>query len=338
MTTAVTGATGHVGANLVRALLDDGRRVRAINRTYGPALDGLDVDFVAVDILDPHAVRRAFEGVDVVYHLAALISVAGDRDGHVRATNVDGVRNVANAALDAGVRRFVHCSSIHAFDLDRPGVVTEDSPRARGMHLPPYDRSKADGEDELQRVVERGLDAVITNLTAVLGPRDFGPSRMGAVLLALARRRLPALVEGGFDWIDVRDACTGMTTAEAKGRTGENYLLAGHRVPVVEVAALAEAATGVRAPRWVVPMWLAQATAPAGLWWSRLSHSEPLFTPESLHALRKDPVVSTDKAARELGYEARPLRDTIADSYAWFRSRGLLPGAESRSRGFPLST
>jgi dihydroflavonol-4-reductase len=322
--TAVTGATGHVGANLVRALLEDGRRVRAINRTRGPALDGLDVEFFAVDVLDAHALRRAFEGVDVVYHLAALISVAGDRDGHVRATNVDGVRNAANAALDAGVRRFVHCSSIHAFDLDRPGVVTEDSPRARGAHLPPYDRSKAEGEVELQRVVERGLDAVITNLTAVLGPYDFGPSRMGAVLLALARRRLPALVVGGFDWVDVRDACTGMIAAEAKGRTGENYLIAGHRLPIVDVAALAEAATGVRAPRFVAPMWLAQATAPAGLWWSRLRRSDPLFTPESLHALRKDPVVSTTKAAQELGYEARPLRDTVADSYAWFRARGLL--------------
>ena len=328
MITAVTGATGHVGANLVRALLDDGRRVRAINRTRGPALDSLDVEFLAVDVLDAHALRRAFEGADVVYHLAALISVAGDPDGRVRATNVDGVRNVANAALDAGVRRVVHCSSIHAFDLDREGVVTEDSPRAEGAHLPPYDRSKADGEVELQRVVQRGLDAVITNLTGVLGPYDFGPSRMGAVLLALARRRLPALVEGGFDWVDVRDACTGMIAAEAKGRAGENYLIAGHRASVVQVAALAEAATGVGAPRLVAPMWLAQATAPAGLWWSRLRRSEPLFPPESLHALRKDPVVSTAKAARELGYEPRPLRDTVADSYAWFRSQGLLPSAD----------
>ena len=298
--------------------------MRAINRTHGPALDGLDVEFVAVDVLDEQALRRAFDGVDVVYHLAALISVAGDPGGHVRATNVDGVRNVANAALDAGVRRLVHCSSIHAFDLDLPGVVTEDSPRARSERLPPYDRSKAEGEIELQRVVERGLDAVITNLTGVLGPCDFGPSRMGAVLLALARRRLPALVEGAFDWVDVRDACTGMIAAESKGRTGENYLLAGHHVSIVEVGALAQAVTGVRAPRLVAPMWLAQATAPAGLWWSRLRHSEPLFTPESLHALRKDPVVSTAKAARELGYETRPLRDTIADTYAWFRARGVL--------------
>lgn len=327
MITAVTGATGHVGANLVRALLDDGRRVRAINRTQGPALDGLDIEFVAVDVLDALALRRAFAGVDVVYHLAALISVAGDPDGSVRATNVDGVRNVANAALDAGVRRLVHCSSIHAFDLDRAGIVTEDSPRSRAARLPPYDRSKAEGEDELRRAVDRGLDAVITNLTAVLGPYDFGPSRMGAVLLALARRRLPALVEGGFDWVDARDVCTGMIAAESKGRTGENYLLAGHRVPIVELAALAEAATGVRAPRLVAPMWLAQATAPAGLWWARLRGSDPLFTPESLHALRKDPVVSTAKAAEELGYEARPLGDTVADTYAWFRTRGLLRSA-----------
>ncbi len=185
--TAVTGATGHVGASLVRALLDDGRTVRAINRQPGAALAGRDVEFVVADVLEPDELQRAFEGVDVVYHLAALIAISGDPDGRVRATNVDGVRNAATAALDAGVRRFVHCSSIHAFDLERPGVITETSARAVHPHLPAYDRSKAAGEVELLEVVDQGLDAVITNPSGVLGPNDFSPSRMGAVFLALAR-------------------------------------------------------------------------------------------------------------------------------------------------------
>jgi len=322
--TAVTGATGHVGANLVRALLDDGRTVRAINRQRSRALDGLDIEFVSADVLDADAMRRALEGVDVVYHLAALISIAGDPDGTVRATNVDGVRNTATAALHADVRRFVHCSSIHAFDLEHPGVITESSARAVRADLPAYSRSKAAGEIELLKAVDAGLDAVITNLTGVLGPFDFAPSHIGAVLLALARRRLPALVAGGFDWVDARDAAAGMIAAEVKGRTGERYLLGGYRQSMVDLAALAERATGVRAPRGVVPLWLARATSPAGLWWARWRGNEPLFTPESLRALAADPTVSWVKATRELGYEPRPTQETVDDVYAWFRETGAL--------------
>jgi dihydroflavonol-4-reductase len=171
---------------------------------------------------------------------------------------------------------------------------------------------------------------VITNLTGVLGPNDFTPSRMGAVFLALARRRIPALVAGGFDWVDVRDATAGMMAAEARGRTGENYLLAGHRHSIVALAALAEQATGVRAPRVAAPMWLARATSPAGLWWAHWRRTQPLFTPESLHALWTDPTVSSAKATRELGYEPRPTQETVSDVYGWFREAGMLPA------GFPL--
>ena len=115
-----------------------------------------------------------------------------------------------------------------------------------------------------------------------------------------------------------------MLAAEARGRTGENYLLGGHRQSVAALAVLASHATGVRAPRAVTPMWLARAAAPAGLWWARWRGTEPLFTPESLHALRTDPTVSTAKARRELGYEPRPTQDTVADLHAWFRAAGVL--------------
>jgi dihydroflavonol-4-reductase len=324
VTTVVTGATGHLGAALVRALLDEGRRVRAVNRQPGVSLAGLDVEFAAADVLDIEALHRAFSGADVVYHLAGRISIAGDPDGQVRATNVDGVRNSSRAALDAGVRRFVHCSSIHAFDLWGDGVITETTPRARADDLPPYDRSKAAGELEVRAAVARGLDAVITNPTGVIGPFDFAPSRMGAVFLALARRRLPALVAGGFDWVDVRDVAAGLIAAEQRGRTGENYLLGGRRLSVRDLARLAADATGVREPRAVVPLSIATATAPAGLWWAWWRGTQPLFTPESLRTLAADPIVSSAKAGRELGYTIRPTRETVADLYDWFRSAGML--------------
>ena len=149
--------------------------------------------------------RRAFAGRHV-YHLAAVISVVGPLGGLVESTNVFGTRMVAEAARLAGVGRLVHCSSVHAFDTEtshhRPRSTRPAHARP-GPRLPAYDRSKAAGEDELRRVIDRGLDATIVNPTGVIGPADEAPSRMGAVLRALWRRRMMAVVAGGFDWVDV---------------------------------------------------------------------------------------------------------------------------------------
>ena len=319
MIVAVTGAYGHVGANLVRALLDAGCTVRAIDVHEGPALAGLDVTFVRGNVLDADALRPAFDGVEVVFHLAAKISIAGDPDGSVHAVNVGGVRNAANTALDTGVRRFVHVSSIHAFDCEQPGVIDETSARAVRPSLPAYDRSKAAGEAALHTVIDRGLDAVIANLTGVIGPYDFTPSRMGAVFLGLGRGRFPATIAGGFDWVDVRDVATGLLSLEAQGRTGESYLLPGHRASFATLAALAADVTGLAAPRFTIPMAVAKLAAPAGLWWARRTGAEPMFTSESLHAVETDPTVSGEKAARELGHFPRPTQDTVADIYTWLR-------------------
>jgi dihydroflavonol-4-reductase len=308
-----------VGANLVRALLDAGHAVRAVDLREGPALDGLDVTFARADVLDIDSLPAAFDGVEVVFHLAAKISIAGDPDGSVRAINVDGVRNAASVALDTGVRRFVHVSSIHAFDCDQPGVIDETSAPALRPELPAYDRSKAAGELALHAVIDRGLDAVIANLTGVIGPYDFTPSRMGAVFLALGRGKFPATIGGGFDWVDARDVANSLLVLETKGRTGENYLLPGNRASFATLAKLAANMTGLPAPRFTVPMAVAKLAAPGGLWWARRTGSEPMFTPESLHALATDPTVSGQKAARELDHFPRPTQQTVADTYAWLQ-------------------
>ena len=146
MTTVVTGASGFLGGALVRSLLEQDRAVRAVDLHRGPTLDGLDVEFVRGDVLEPESLLAALEGANTVYHLVGLISIAGDPTGQVSRINVDGVRNVAQASLQSRVKRMVHCSSVHAFDLETHGrVVTEESARASAPQLPAYDRSKAAG-------------------------------------------------------------------------------------------------------------------------------------------------------------------------------------------------
>ncbi len=326
---AVTGATGHIGANLVRELLRRGRRVRVLVHQRDDALAGLDVERVRGDVVTAQGLRTLLEGADVLYHLAAVISIDGDRDGLVRRTNVDGVRNVMAAALDGRVRRVVHVSSVHAF-VQEPLDEPLDETRA---HVPPsypaYDRSKAAGEAEVRAAIVDGLDAVIVNPTGILGPFDFGPSRMGRFFLDLHRRRLPALVAGGFDWVDVRDVVTATLAAEEHGRTGESYLVGGHWCSLEEIAALARDVAGIDPPRWTCPMALAHLGAPFAVAWSRLFGREPLFTTESLHALRANRRIAHDKAARELGHAPRPIRETVGAVYSWFAAAGVIAARAS---------
>ena len=323
----MTGASGFVGASLVRALLEQGRRVRCIDVRRSPGLSGLDVEFAPADVLDPAGLRAALDGIDVVFHLAAVISVAGDRTGRVAAVNVSGVGNVAEAARAVGARRLVHCSSVHAYDLSAPGPVTETSPRATSDRLPPYDRSKAAGEAALRDVIDRGLDAVVVNPTGLMGPADLAPSRIGQLLLALFRRHLPAVLAGGFDWVDVRDVCACLLAAEAAGRTGENYLLPGHHASLAELSDRAGRIAGRRRRLPVLPMGLARALAPAANVISRWSSSPFLYTTDSLHALRHCPPVDGTKAEAELGHRPRPLETTLRDTFEWFVAEGLVAPA-----------
>jgi dihydroflavonol-4-reductase len=241
------------------------------------------------------------------------------------------VRNVVSACLTTKVRRLLHFSSIHAFDaVPLDAAIDETRPLAPSTKkVMTYDRSKADGEREIIAGIERGLDAVVVNPTAVLGPFDFRPSPMGRVLLDLHFRRLPALVAGGFDWVDVRDVVDGAISASERGKRGDKFLLSGTHKPIAELAQMVESLTGTRAPRFVSPMWLARAGAPFAAAYSRAFGKEPLFTPESLHALRHHQQVSHAKATRELGYTSRPLEDTLRDTFAWFRSHFDLGGVIS---------
>ena len=325
MTAVVTGASGHVGANLVRALIERRRSCRAIVRQDQRALEGLDVERVHADVLEGHSLTRAFQGADVVYHLAARISIVGDERGRVYETNVIGTRNVVRACLQCGVKRLVHFSSIHAFSQNPMNAPLDESrPPVAGPKALAYDRSKALGEAEVRAGIESGLDAVIVNPTAVLGPYDFKPSPMGQVLIDLYRRKLSVLVEGGFNWVDVRDVVQGAMAAEAKGRTGENYLLSGQWLSIHELAQVVQDVTGAKPWSWVCPTWLARIVAPFAETQAVLLGKRPLFTRESLAALRGAQNISRKKAEEELGYAARPIVETIRDTFDWLKSSGRI--------------
>ncbi len=327
MRVAVTGASGHVGANLVRALLARGDEVRVLLRNDDRAVRGLEVERIPGDLLDPEALEKLVSGVELVFHAAALVAISGGRDEEIERVNVGGSRRVAEACLAAGVRRVVHFSSIHALAISARGLaMDEESPFVRELGAPAYDRSKAAGEREMLAVAARGLEAVILNPTAIVGPFDFKPSHTGRLIVALARRRMPALVAGGFDWVDVRDVASAALAAADRGRPGERYLVSGHWLPIADLAREVERASGVPAPRIVAPIWAARLGVPFVTGFAKAFRREALYTAESLRAIRLSREVDGTKARRELGHVARPLVETIRDSVRWLREHGYLTG------------
>jgi dihydroflavonol-4-reductase len=325
MTVVVTGATGHIGANLVRALIDRGRPTRCLVHVNCQAIDGLDIEKASGDIRDLDSLCRAFRGTDVVYHLAASISLSMADWPRLESINVAGTRNVVEACLRTGVRRLIYFSSIHALVQEPLTIpVDESRPLVESRHYPPYDRSKAAAEREVQKGIEKGLDAVIIYPTAIIGPYDYEPSYFGEALLAMARRKLPALVTGGFDWVDVRDMVAGAMLAEEKAPAGSRYLLSGHWISMCDIAAMVGEITGVATSRLVCPLWLARIGAPVIKGISHLNGKRPLYTSVSLKALKSNRHISHERATRELGYQPRPFRETLVDTLRWFEENGQL--------------
>ncbi len=324
MTTVVTGAGGFLGSVLVRELVARGRSVRAIIRSNAKALEELDIEIVTADIRDSSSIDRALAGAESVFHLASVISLSGDRSGSVSATNIDGARNVAEAALKNGVKRFIHCSSIHVFDLKDHGKTINENTIRVTTDSPVYDRTKYAGEIAVRNLIKMGLPAVVIHPTGVIGPGDHRPSRMGQVLIDLSSKKLPALISGGFNWVDVRDVCVGALAAEEFGRIGESYILSGQWHSTRQLATFGEEITGTPPPNFDLPMWLAQGIAPIGSLLGNISSNEYRLNSDTVSALKAARKISSAKAETELGFKSRPIRNSVHDAYKWFEKFGLL--------------
>ena len=327
MTIAITGACGHLGANLVRELLHQRKHVRALYRSQESlvALNGLEVEKTKIDVTDPDTLKDAFNGCDVVMHLAAIISIDGDKDGRVMRTNVMGTRNVAKACLTQGVRKLVHVSSIHAFKINKNDGRIDETHALADATCFKYDQSKALGEREILSAVDQGLDATILNPTGILGAHDYGPSHAGHMLRDLFRGRMPILVDGGFDWVDARDVSQAIINASHAGKTGERYLISGHWISFDELSRLCNEMSGKKINRAIIPIALARAGLPFARIADYVLNHQPLFTNESLHIIEHaSKEISHAKAARDLTFKPRPVEETLRGTFRWWKNHGGL--------------
>jgi dihydroflavonol-4-reductase len=324
MKIAVTGANGHVGANLCRTLLAEGHQVKTLVHEHQDALNGLDIELIHGSVNDPDALRKLFKGVEVVFHLAALISIDGQKDKLLK-VNYEGTKNLISIIRENGVRRLIHFSSIHSLKhfpynepMDETRPLMTDGPTW-------YEITKARAEKMVLDATNSGLDAIVINPTAIVGPNDFKPSLVGTVLIRLYKNSLPALVPGGYNWVDVRDVVQGAIAAMEYGRKGERYILGGKWVSVRDLAVIVEQVTNKKVNKFMISTGIARIGVPFIKGYAKVMGQEPLYTNESLSTLREvNTKISCLKAETELGYKPRSLEITIRDTMDWFRENGFL--------------
>jgi dihydroflavonol-4-reductase len=328
MKTLVTGASGFIGSAVLRKLIERGHEARALVRpTSDPRnLDGLDVEVVEGDLLQPATLERAVDGCSALFHVAADYRLWVPRPEEIYATNVGGTRDLLRAAARAGVKRIVYTSSVATLGLHQGGAPADETTPVQLEHMiGHYKRSKFLAEEEVRRLsAAEGIPVVIVNPAAPMGPRDVKPTPTGRMVLDAARGRMPAYVDTGLNVVHVDDVAAGHVLAFERGAVGERYILGAANMTLKEILTEVSAIAGRRPPRLCLPHNLVLPVAWAAEGWARLRGREPLIAADGVRLARKRMFFSSEKARRELGYEARPAVEALRDAVAWFRGAGYL--------------
>lgn len=323
----VTGATGHIGNVLVKELLKRGEKVRAFVLTgedLSP-LEGLDVEIFEGNILDLDSITNAMNGIENVFHLAGIISIMPGKDEMVHHVNVDGTKNIVKAARQANIKRFVYTSSIHAFKRVPHGIViNEEIPIDPESAIAAYDRSKAEATLAVLAESKLGLPAVIVCPTGVIGPYDYKNSELGILIQEWMVHKVDFLIEGNYDFVDVRDVVQGMISARDRGQIGQIYILSGELVRVVDIWRMVKELMNLKASFIQIPTRFAMFTAHITQLYYNLVHEKPRFTTYSIETLHSNAVIDNQKAQMALGYHPRSLRDTLHDTITWWQEKKTL--------------
>ena len=325
MKVAVTGATGHVGTCLVQQLLEKNFSVRALVHRHPGELKNLPVELVTGNLLQDETLIRLCKNCDIVFHLAAKISIGNENNEHVYQTNVTGTQKLVNIARKAGVKRLIHFSSVHTLqpvpydkplDENRPLVLNSDRI---------YEKTKAQAEEWILKQNQTDFQVIVLNPTAIIGPCDRRPSYTGRMIQQIYRGTLPGLVPGGYNWVDVRDVAAAAIAAAEKGVPGERYLLSGTWKSLKQLAAIIGSYRNKPRHIPVFPFWIAYGATPIITLFYRLINQEPLYTRTSLAILQKSHRnIRAEKARKTLGFSPRPLEETLADTLNWFKKHQYL--------------
>ena len=322
MKVLVTGATGHIGNVLVRSLLKNGYDVTAFvrNKEKLNALDGLSVSFAYGDVRDIESLKMAFKGIDVVFHLAGLIDIGNGNKKQMYEVNVNGTKDVVNACKEMKVKKLIYTSSVHAIPTKPKGeIITETKTFSPDLVKGTYAKTKAEATKYVLEANSKDLEVIITHPSGVIGPYEYITSNLGQLIIDCAHRKMGAYLDGGYNFVDVRDVADGLVSALEKGKAGECYILAGHYVTIKELMKYVQDITGVPAPKFKIARWFAYATGALSEIYYKIVKQKPLFTSYSVYTTGTNANFSIDKAKKELGYFPRDFKDTMVDTIYWMK-------------------
>jgi dihydroflavonol-4-reductase len=326
MKTLVTGGTGFVGANVVRALLERGVEVRALVRPRSDTqnLDSLDIELVAGDLRDRGSLEAALEGCDTLYHVAAMYALWARNPRDIYDSNVTGTVNILEAAEQAGVQKIVYTSSVATIGLPKDGTPgTEEIPLSPEELVSHYKRSKYLAEQEVLKYAQRGLPVVIVNPSFPVGAWDVKPTPSGQMIVNFLRGKIPAYVHTGLNVVDVEDVAIGHLMAAERGRPGERYILGHANLTLPEVFQLLAQVSGMNAPRFRIPYGVAYLSACVSEVVARtITHKPPFVTLAGVKLSRKRMFFDASKAVRELGLPQTPAIEALRKAVQWFRTHG----------------
>ena len=324
----ITGASGFVGSAVARKLREAGYRVRALVRATSPRahLANLDLDFFEGDLRDPGSVATAAEGMRYVFHVAADYRLWARDRSEIFASNVEGTRNLMQAALRAGVERVVYTSSVATLVAGAEGTPSNEAmPLTEAQGVGAYKRSKIAAERLVEAMVkEQGLPAVIVNPSTPIGARDVKPTPTGRIVVETANGRMPAYIETGLNLVHVDDVASGHLAALKLGKIGERYILGGENVLFSQMLADIAGLAGRRAPRVRLPWQAVIPFAFAAEAKASITGREPFATLDGVRMAKYRMFFDSAKAETDLGFRARPYREGIEDAVRWFQDAGYL--------------
>ena len=324
----VTGASGFVGFHVAKVLCERGERVRVLVRKTSRRehLAGLRLEIVEGDLGDPQSLARAFDGAARLYHVAAAYTFGSRDPARIYADNVEGTRNVLQAAADARVERVVYTSTVGALATSkRDSVSDETTPVSKRDMISHYKVSKFMAQQVAEEFAQSGLDVVIVNPSAPVGPFDAKPTPTGKMIVDFLKGKMPAYVDTGLNLVAVEDVAEGHRLAAINGKRGEKYILGNANMHLREILAMLARVSGRKAPRIRVPHALAYAAAACSEAKARITGGVPDVPMESVRLAQHFMYFDASKAVRELGLPQTPVEDALARAVQWFRANGYAP-------------
>ncbi|MDE0823113.1 MAG: NAD-dependent epimerase/dehydratase family protein [Dehalococcoidia bacterium] len=329
MKVLVTGATGFIGGNLARELWRRGDDVQALVRPGSNRLTIQDTGITPVegDILDRQSIDRAIQGCEAVYHVAAVYTFWSKNPAGVSQANVQGTKNVLEAARQAGVSRTVYTSTVGTIGIPQTGLGDEDTPLDPKSLHGHYKNSKHLAEQQALAFAAGGMPVVVVNPTLPVGPWDVKPTPTGKIVLDFLRCKIPAYLKTGMNIVDVADVVVGHILALEKGRPGERYILGNQNVSLKQIFDMLSQLTGLPAPRIRAPYWLVVGVGYADHFIEgTLLRREPVVPVEGVLASKHPAYVTCDKAINQLGLPQSSVTDALKQSVDWFVEHGYVGG------------